>query len=47
MEQRKIYEAPATEVVELELQGNILASSSLESKSFEDGTLNDFDDNWE
>jgi len=32
MEQRKIYEAPATEVVELELQGNILASSSLESK---------------
>ena len=46
MEQRKIYETPATEVVELELQGSLLASSSVESTSFEDGELNGFDDDW-
>ena len=43
MEQRKIYEAPATEVVELELQGNILASSSVNSTSLEDGGLDGFE----
>ena len=49
MEQRKIYEAPATEVVELELQGSLLASSSVNSTgSFaEDGDLNNFEEGWE
>ena len=46
MEHKKNYEAPAMEVVELELQGSLLASSSVESTSFEDGELNGFDDDW-
>ena len=46
MEQRKIYETPATEVVELELQGSLLASS-VQSTSIEDGDLNNFEDEWE
>ena len=49
MEQRKIYETPATEVVELELQGSLLASSSVESTgTFEEtGDLYSFEDEWE
>ncbi len=48
MTQRKNYEAPAMELVELKLQGSLLAGSSLESTSFGDeATLNDFDDTWE
>ncbi len=49
MKHKKNYEAPAMEVVELKLQGSLLAGSSLESTgSFDDdATLNDFDDTWE
>ena len=47
MKTRKIYEAPAMEVVELKLQGSLLAGSSLESTSFEDAELNNFDSNWD
>ena len=47
MTQRKNYEAPAMEVVELKLQGSLLAGSSLESTSFEDAELNNFDSNWD
>ncbi len=43
MEQKKNYEAPAMEVVELKLQGSLLAGSSLNNESIEDGTLNGFD----
>ena len=48
MKHKKNYEAPAMEVVELKLQGSLLAGSSLESTSFDDeATLNDFDSSWD
>ena len=47
MKHKKNYEAPAMEVVELKLQGSLLAGSSLESTSFEDAELNNFDSNWD
>ena len=47
MKTRKIYEAPAMEVVELKLQGSLLAGSSLESTSFEDAELDGFDSDWD
>ena len=47
MEHKKNYEAPAMEVVELKLQGSLLAGSGTEtydSSDFgEDATLNGFD----
>ena len=50
MTQRKNYEAPAMEVVELKLQGSLLAGSDMESTgSFDDegASLDSFDSNWE
>ncbi len=49
MELKKNYEAPAMEVVELKLQGSLLAGSTLdcEDNGFEDATLNGFDSSWE
>ena len=49
MTQRKNYEAPAMEVVELKLQGSLLAGSTLdcEEGGFEDATLNGFDSSWD
>ncbi len=46
MEQRKNYEAPAMEVVGLKLQGSLLAGSSYDA-TIDDGTLNNFDNDWE
>ena len=48
MKHKKNYEAPAMEVVELKLQGSLLAGSSLESTLFEDeATLDGFDSDWD
>ena len=47
MKHKKNYEAPAMEVVELKLQGSLLAGSSLESTSFEDAELDGFDSSWD
>lgn len=47
MKQRKDYKTPATEVVELEMQGSLLAGSGEQNGSVEDGKLNGFDEDWE
>ena len=51
MTQRKNYEAPAMEVVELKLQGSLLAGSGTEtydnSEFGEGASLDSFDSNWE
>ncbi len=47
MEQKKNYVAPAMEVVELKLQGSLLAGSSANGTFDETGDLNDFDNSWE
>ncbi len=47
MEQKKNYEAPAMEVVELKLQGSLLAGSSVDGSFDETGDLNNFDSSWE
>ncbi len=47
MEKRKIYEAPAMEVVEMRTRESLLTGSDLSSKSIEDGDLNDFESGWE
>ena len=46
MKTRKIYEAPAMEVVELQLQGSLLAGStqSYDSDFNDSATLDGFDD---
>ncbi len=46
MKQRKNYEAPAMELVELKVQGSLLAGSSMNG-DIESGNLNGFDDSWE
>ncbi len=46
MKHKKNYEAPAMEVVELKLQGSLLAGSSLEG-TMEDAGLNGFDEDWD
>ncbi len=46
MEQRKNYEAPAMEVVELKLQGSLLAGSDLNGTSIEGGNISGFEDEW-
>lgn len=47
MKQRKDYKTPATEVVELEMQGSLLAGSGEQNVSIEDGKLKGFDEDWE
>ncbi len=50
MTHKKNYEAPAMEVVELKLQGSLLAGSDMESTgSFDDegATLDGFDSSWD
>ncbi len=49
MTHKKNYEAPAMEVVELKLQGSLLAGSDMESTgSFgETGSLDDDFENWD
>ncbi len=47
MKQRKDYKTPATEVVELEMQGSLLAGSGEQNGSIEDGKLKGFDEDWE
>ena len=44
---KKNYVAPSMEVVEMEMQGSLLAGSSVQNDSIEDGNLNGFDDGWE
>ncbi len=46
MKQRKNYEAPAMELVELKVQGSLLAGSSMKG-DIENGNLNGFEDSWE
>ena len=46
MKHKKNYEAPAMEVVELKLQGSLLAGSGMEG-TMEDTGLDGFDDTWE
>lgn len=45
MKQRKNYVAPTMEVVELELQGSLLASSDYDA-TIENGNLEGFEDGW-
>lgn len=44
MEKRRNYEAPSMEVVELEMQGSLLAGSSVDGNSIEDANLKNFED---
>ena len=46
-QQRKDYKTPATEVVELEMQGSLLAGSGENNATIEQGKLNGFDEDWE
>ncbi len=46
MKQRKNYEAPAMELVELKVQGSLLAGSGMNGNIEENGNLNGFDESW-